>query len=292
MVACRCRRGVSDVTTISDSPEIELLHRAWEAIRSGDFVVLEDSLAEDALWRSVEEGPTNCEGASTIIEVMSRNLAGRLRGSIEETIQTGPRVLVAFRPEQPSDAGNRPLDAGIAYMVLTVSDGKITELKGCVDRTAATIYAQTGEIPNVPDTVGVQPADAVVEPPEQRVNRLVPFVKVTDVERSVGFYHHLGFTVQSVFKYRDRISWAALESDGAEVMFEGTSEPIDHERQGVLFYLYSSDLAALRDQLLAAEIEAGEIEDGSPGPRQEMLVTDPDGYVLMVAQIESEVTKG
>ncbi len=46
-------------------------------------------------------------------------------------------------------------------------------------------------------------------------------------------------------------------------MFEGTSDPIDHERQGVLFYLYSSDLAALRGQLLAAGIDAGEIEDGS-----------------------------
>lgn len=108
------------------------------------------------------------------------------------------------------------------------------------------------------------------------------------MERSVSFYHRLGFTVQSVFKYRDRLSWAALESDGAEVMFEGSSEPIDHEHQGVLFYLFSHDLAALRDQLLAAGIAAGEIEDGSPGPRQEMRVTDPDGYVLMVAQIERD----
>jgi catechol 2,3-dioxygenase-like lactoylglutathione lyase family enzyme len=144
-----------------------------------------------------------------------------------------------------------------------------------------------GEAPDAPPiTSGVQPPDAVAEPPEQRVNGLVPFVKVTDVERSVGFYSHLGFTVQSVFKYRDRLSWAALESEGAEVMFLGTSEPIDQDRQGVLFYLYSHDLAALRDQLLTAGIKAGEIEDGSPGPRQEMRVTDPDGYVLMVAQIE------
>jgi predicted lactoylglutathione lyase len=46
----------------------------------------------------------------------------------------------------------------------------------------------------------------VVESPEHRVNGLVPFVKVTDVERSIGFYHHLGFAVTSVFKYRDRLS--------------------------------------------------------------------------------------
>jgi ketosteroid isomerase-like protein len=277
------------MTTTSDSPEIELLHRAWEAMRRGDFAVLEHSLAEDALWRSVEEGPTNCEGRGTIIEVMSRNLVGRLRGRIEETIQTGPRVLVAFRPEHARD---RPLDDGIAYMVVTVSDGKITELKGCADRAVAVTYAETGEVPDLPAASGVQAPDAVAEPSEQRVNRLVPFVKVTDVERSVGFYHHLGFNLESVFKYRDRMSWAALESDGAELMFEGTTDPIDHDRQSVLFYLYSSDLAALRDQLLAAGIEAGEIEDGSPGPREEMRVADPDGYVLMVAQIEDEDIEG
>ena len=54
----------------------------------------------------------------------------------------------------------------------------------------------------------------------------------------------------------------------------------------MLFYLYSHDLAAPRDQLLAAGIEAGEIEDGSPGPHQEMRLIDPDGYVVMVAQME------
>jgi arsenate reductase len=143
--------------------------------------------------------------------------------------------------------------------------------------------AQTGEDSDVP---GVQPPETVAEPPEQRVNRLVPFLNVADVERSVAFYYHLGFTPTSVYRYRDLLAWAALESSGAELMFQ-RSEPIEPDRQGVLFYLYSDDLAALRDQLLAGGIEAGEIEDGSPGPRQEMRVVDPDGYVLMVAQNEA-----
>ena len=273
--------------TMSDSPEIELLRRSFEALRSVADAIVDAALAEDAKWRTVDEGPTNCEGRATIIEVMSRNLAGRLLGSIEETIQTGPRVLVAFRPERPSDAANRPLDDGIAYMVVTITDGKITELKGCADRAAAMSYAQTGEAPAVGATVGVQPPDTAIEPPDQRVDRLVPFVKVADVERSVAFYHHLGFTPKSIYKFGDLLAWAALESDGAEVMLQ-RSDPFDHERQGVVFYLYSHDLAALREQLLAAGVEAGEIEDGSPGPRQEMCVIDPDGYELMIAQIEPE----
>ena len=54
-----------------------------------------------------------------------------------------------------------------------------------------------------------------------------------------------------------------------------------------MFYLYSEDLAALREQLLVDGIEVGEIVDGTPGPSREMRLTDPDGYVLMVAQLDA-----
>jgi hypothetical protein len=64
-------------------------------------------------------------------------------------------------------------------------------------------------------------------------------------------------------------------------------DSIDPAGQGVLFYLYSSNLAALREQMVADGIDVGEIADGTPAPRQQMRLTDPDGYVLMVAQIES-----
>ena len=67
-------------------------------------------------------------------------------------------------------------------------------------------------------------------------------------------------------------------------------DPIDPAGQGVLFYLYSHDLPALRQQLLANGIDAGEIEDGTPGPSEQMQLTDPDGYVLMIAQIDEEPT--
>ena len=119
-------------------------------------------------------------------------------------------------------------------------------------------------------------------PPEQRVGGLVPFVHVEDVERSIAFYHHLGFIVASVYKYRGTPVWADLRSEGAELMVSTDGDPIDPAGQGVLFYLYSNDLTALRKQLLAAGVSVGEIVDGTPGPREEMRLTDPDGYVLMV----------
>lgn len=98
--------------------------------------------------------------------------------------------------------------------------------------------------------------------------------------------------VTSIYKYRATPVWAALQSDGAELMVTRDGDPIDPAGQGILFYLYSPDLAALRNQLIANSVEAEEIEDGTPGPREEMTVIDPDGYVLRVAQIEMDEPAG
>jgi hypothetical protein len=139
---------------------------------------------------------------------------------------------------------------------------------------------------NKRQTDGPRPPESPGGRAAEKVRRLVPFVHVEDVERSIGFYYHLGFTVTSVYHYRERPVWAALVSDDAELMVSTDGEQIDPDRQSILFYLYSDNLAALREQLLGARIDAGEIVDGTPGPTNELRLVDPDGYVLMVAQID------
>jgi ketosteroid isomerase-like protein len=127
---------------MGESPEIELVRRVWEALIQGGPEVLAEVLAPNAQWYGVEDWQL-CDGREAIIDVMSRNLSGRLRGRIEETIQDGSRLIVAFRPEQPARL-DRPLDEGIAYMVVTIRDGYIVEMKGCADRSAAVSFAQSG----------------------------------------------------------------------------------------------------------------------------------------------------
>jgi ketosteroid isomerase-like protein/uncharacterized glyoxalase superfamily protein PhnB len=276
------------MSVINESPEVGPIRRPWEAISRGDLSVLGQELAPDARWRAVQDGPWNCESREAILETMGRNLASGVRGKIEETIQDGPRVLVAFRPETPRLDNGRPLDDGIAYVVVTIRDGKLVELKGCADRAAARTYLASGETPAAPVLEGPGRPAVVRRPPQHRVSGLIPFVHVEDVQRSIDFYHHLGFTLASVYKYKGTPVWAELESGGAKLMISIDGDPTDPAVQGVMFYLYSRDLAALRDQLLEAGTKAGPIVDGTPGPRQEMKLTDPDGYVLMVAQTEAQ----
>ena len=104
--------------------------------------------------------------------------------------------------------------------------------------------------------------------------------------RSVTFYGLLGFTVIDSFEHQGERVWVWLESEDARLMLARGDGPAKAE--AVLFYLYSHDLAALRDHLVANGVTPGEIVDGSPGPREEMRVTDPDGYYLMIAQITDD----
>lgn len=123
--------------------DIQLLHRAWEAMSvDGDLSVLEGALDPDAQWLGVEDGQL-CENRKMIVEVIGRHLPSGFAGRIEETVEVGGRIVVAFHPDQPREDG-RPLDQGIAYVVVTMRDGLVIELKGCADRAAAMTYAQTG----------------------------------------------------------------------------------------------------------------------------------------------------
>jgi ketosteroid isomerase-like protein len=124
---------------MGESPEIELVRQVWEALIEGRPEGLSEALAPDAQWFGVEDGQL-CDGRAAIVALISRNLGGRLRGQIEETLQDGSRVIVGFRPDQPAQL-DRPLDEGTAYVVVTISGGQIVELKGCADRSAAVNYA-------------------------------------------------------------------------------------------------------------------------------------------------------
>jgi hypothetical protein len=71
-------------------------------------------------------------------------------------------------------------------------------------------------------------------------------------------------------------------------MLARADEPVVARAQAVLFYLFTRDLFGLRERLLAAGVDAGEIISGRPGPNAEMRLEDPDGYVLIVAQLEPD----
>jgi hypothetical protein len=113
---------------------------------------------------------------------------------------------------------------------------------------------------------------------------LVPMTFVHSVPRSIEFYSKLGFEVGNTHTPEGGVEpvWAWLRSDRAQLMLARSSEPVEAEKQAVLFYLYLPDVSGFRDLLIESGVEAGPIKHPFYAPGGEFRVIDPDGYVLMV----------
>lgn len=122
---------------------------------------------------------------------------------------------------------------------------------------------------------------------------LVPFLLVTDVERSIAFYEAVGFAVIKRYEPNGRLEFAGLEAtSSAKLMLARADrvpawDPSDRDASGPgWLYLYTPDLAAFRDRLIGRGIAPGEFEDGpGPGPNRQLCVCDPDGHCHMVSEL-------
>jgi len=209
--------------------------------------------------------------------VLREQAARVVRPHLRTVRRFGDRVLIEVGLAGADET------APAIWFTLTLDDaGQIAQLQDYADEPAAhhdlklRAARAAGETP---------PAPAVV-------SGLVPFVHVSNMRRSLAFYELLGFTIGDSFAPDGEPVWAALESVSAALMLALAEEPIDAGAQGVLFYLYARDLEGLRDHLVFHGLTPGVIVDGTPGPKQEMRLTDPDGYVLMVAQIDAATVVG
>jgi predicted enzyme related to lactoylglutathione lyase len=117
------------------------------------------------------------------------------------------------------------------------------------------------------------------------VRYFVAMIHVASVPHSIAFYEKLGFTVRNthVPEGDTEPTWAWLHTDRAQLMVTRSDEPVDPAAQAVLFYAYCDDVEAFRSQLIAAGIDAGPVSRPFYNPEGEFRITDPDGYVVMVA---------
>ena len=120
-----------------------------------------------------------------------------------------------------------------------------------------------------------------------KTRSLVAFAHVTDVERTIKFYSDLGFEVSNIVVPDGQITpiWAWLKSEKANLMVGLASESIDSSQQAVLFYLYYDNLKQTHAALVELGYQCGEIKYPLYMPGGEFRLEDPDGYVLMLAQV-------
>jgi SnoaL-like domain len=253
----------------------ETVEALREAVRRDDVTVVEGLLADDVRWYGNFPGGA-CHNREQVLATLQGQFERGVRPHLEEARAEGDRVLlqvglsVEAEPDEPGST---------IWFALTVDEsGRIAELQDYSSRVVAehdiALRAQG-------------PAPGPLSP-ASLVSGLVPFVHVADVGRSVAFYRMLGLELRETYEHEGVLVWASMAHESAALMLAAGETPIDPRAQGVLFYLYARDLVGLRDHLVAQGLTPGEVVDGSPGPRREMRVTDPDGYCLMIAQIDDE----
>lgn len=243
-----------------------------DAVRRNDLSVIEALLADDVRWYG--NGPGGCHNREQVLATLRAQLEHGIRPLLEEAGAEGDRLLLRVR----LSGGEKPADPDSAiWFALTVDEaGRVVQLQDYSSRALAE------------RDIAVRTRGPVAGAPSPPISGLVPFVEVRDVGRSVAFYRLLGLLLRDTHEHDGRLVWALMGRDSAAVMLAQIEAPIDPGAQGVFFYLYARDLVGLRQHLVAHGLTPGEIVDGSPGPRREIRVTDPDGYCLMVAQIEDE----
>src|SRR5580700_9319043 len=121
---------------------------------------------------------------------------------------------------------------------------------------------------------------------QAKVTGLIPMAHATDVRRSVDFYK-LGMELRGSLKASDGdLRWAHVACEQAHLMLARASGPIVASQQAVLFYLYSPDLVALREHLIAAGVTVSAITYPEYMPKGEVRLEDLDGYVLLIGQAD------
>jgi catechol 2,3-dioxygenase-like lactoylglutathione lyase family enzyme len=112
-----------------------------------------------------------------------------------------------------------------------------------------------------------------------------PMLHVNSIEESIKFYERLGFEVIDTDRC-EPLGWARIHCEGGAMMFLRAEDGhrVDPSKQGVMFYMYTADLPALREQLLASGVEVSEIKRPEHMRSGEIYLKDPDGFIVGVGQ--------
>lgn len=143
----------------------------------------------------------------------------------------------------------------------------------------------------------------------EKSKSMIPYLHVNSVRASITFYSLLGMSILSVYGEEADPFWAMMGGEDGRLMLARASAPIDPRVQAAMLYRYSTNVQALREHLIANGIPSsgpykGDHEDAFPPqgrvygilhpghmPEGELRLHDPDGYVILVGQLDDSPQK-
>ena len=123
------------------------------------------------------------------------------------------------------------------------------------------------------------------------ISGVVAMIEVSDVEVSAAFYRKLGFEIGNRDPSTGKIGWAWLYSPkvenwrrGPNLMLRKSESAVIKPPEGLTLFFYAAQLVSLREELLGQGLLPSEIRYPTYLPEGEFVLSDPDGYCLIVAQ--------
>jgi predicted enzyme related to lactoylglutathione lyase len=109
-----------------------------------------------------------------------------------------------------------------------------------------------------------------------------PMLHVMEIERSLAFYERLGVETMDTDCGKP-LGWARMHCEGGGLMFLRAEHVVDPAVQGIMLYMYCSDLRALHAELQRRGVAVPPVSYPEYMPSGEMQLRDPDGYSVIVA---------
>lgn len=109
-----------------------------------------------------------------------------------------------------------------------------------------------------------------------------PMLHVVEIERSIRFYELLGFVLIDTDRCEPKLGWARMHCEGGAVMFLRSEHEAENLAAGFFLYMYTPDLAGLREHLLANGVEVSAIKYPGYMPSGTVNLRDPDGCFIEI----------
>jgi catechol 2,3-dioxygenase-like lactoylglutathione lyase family enzyme len=112
---------------------------------------------------------------------------------------------------------------------------------------------------------------------------LIPMIPVQSLDRSIGFYEKLGFSVE---QRRDDWGWAMLCLGDCKIMIDRSINARPGAARDAVLYLYPSDIRAYHRQVRGAGLSIPDLDTTFYG-LTEFRLDDPDGNRMWIGQREA-----
>jgi ketosteroid isomerase-like protein len=234
------------------------------AFESRDLAALGDLLADDVLWGGAEETSQTCHSRSDVLNRLAQQAAHGMTANVVEAIGGAEAFLVKLNVRRHE--GQAYERERSVYHVMTLRNGRISDIRGYPSRAEAATHAGLGAEPDMQ---------------AMQAHSVIPILNVSSLPQSFEWFQRLGWTRKWAWGERgDAPTFGAIESGGQAIFLckNGQGQP------GMWLSVWVDDVDTVHAACLRHRLEVIRPPQEEPWGVREMHVRHPDGHVLRVSQ--------